>query len=199
VAEVRLAYIVEGHGEIESVPRLVRRIAARLDPTLQIRDAEPIRLAKGRMLRSTDFEGAVERAARTIGSRGGLLVVLDGDDDCPAQLGPRLLARAVRQRSDVRIGVVVAQREFEAWFLAGAHSLRGFRGLAAELVAPPDPESVRDAKGWLSARMAGDLHYVPTVDQKALVARFDLDQARRASSFDKCYREITRLLTADRA
>ena len=33
-----------------------------------------------------------------------------------------------------------------------------------------------------------------TVDQPKLTARFDFDQARRTDSFDKCYRDIVRLL-----
>ena len=31
-------------------------------------------------------------------------------------------------------------------------------------------------------------------DQPALAALFDIEQARRADSFDKCYRDIVRLL-----
>ena len=36
--------------------------------------------------------------------------------------------------------------------------------------------------------------YRVTQDQPALAAQFDLEQARKADSFDKCYRDIVRLL-----
>ena len=92
------------------------------------------------------------------------------------------------------IGVVLAKHEFEAWFLAAAESLRGFRSLDTSLSAPPDPESIQGAKEWLSGHMSGAGGYRETVDQPALAARFDLEKARAAPSFDKCYRELTRLL-----
>ncbi|MEI7672545.1 MAG: hypothetical protein WCK00_10580 [Deltaproteobacteria bacterium] len=38
---LRLAAIVEGHGEVEAVPVLIRRIAAELDPSLFLQ-VEPI-------------------------------------------------------------------------------------------------------------------------------------------------------------
>ncbi len=36
--------------------------------------------------------------------------------------------------------------------------------------------------------------YRETTDQPALAALFDIEQARKADSFDKCYRDIVRLL-----
>lgn len=92
--------------------------------------------------------------------------------------------------------MVLAKCEFEAWFLAAAESLRGRRGLAHDLQSPVDPEAVQGAKEWLSQRMGSSERYTETLDQPALAAAFDLAMARRADSFDKCYREIVRLLTA---
>ena len=91
--------------------------------------------------------------------------------------------------------MVLAKHEYEAWFLASAESLRGRRGLAADLTSPPDPEAIRDAKGWLSNRMATG-KYREVLDQPAFTAAFDLAQSRRADSFDKCWREITAVLAA---
>ena len=54
--------------------------------------------------------------------------------------------------------------------------------------------AVRDAKGWLSERMESNRKYGETLDQPALAALFDIEQARQADSFDKCYRDIVRLL-----
>ena len=41
-----------------------------------------------------------------------------------------ILERAASVRSDRRIQVVLAQREYEAWFLAAADSIAGYRELA---------------------------------------------------------------------
>lgn len=54
---------------------------------------------------------------------------------------------------------------------------------------------IRGAKEWLTARMAEGRHYVETLDQPALTACFDLQQARRAASFDKFFRDISAVLT----
>jgi hypothetical protein len=130
-----------------------------------------------------------------VGPGGRVLVLLDADDDCPANLARFLLERA-RGHTDLDVSVVLAKREFEAWFLAAAESLRGRRGLSHDLSAPGHPEDVRGAKEWLSHRRTDGHAYSAPIDQPALASAMDLELARRAPSFDKCYREICRLLRA---
>lgn len=193
--EVNIACIVEGHGEVEAVPILIRRLASRNDPSISVRVVSLIRKSRNKLVRPGELERAVELVARRIAPLGAILVLLDSDDDCPALLGPTLLARARQARDDLPVAVVLAKREYEAWFLAAASSLQGTRGLQYDLTSPDDPESIRGAKEWLSARMSGNQHYVETLDQPALTALFNLDQARQSDSFDKCWREIDRLLS----
>ena len=190
---VKIGCIVEGHSEVAAVPILIRRIAADLHHELQI-ITHPVRLPRTKVEQVDSLEKAIKLAARKIGRPGALLIILDSDDACPAQLGPELLQQAVKIRSDLPIAVVLAKCEFEAWFLAAAESLRGLRGLKNEIQAPSNPEGIRDAKGWLSSQMEGDRTYDEVNDQPALTARFDFKQARQASSFDKCHRDIVRLL-----
>jgi hypothetical protein len=194
VTPPQIACIVEGHGEVEAVPVLIRRIAAAVDPTLRVITPPPLRVPKNKLLKPGELERSVDLAARKTSGTGSVLILLDSDDDCPAHLGPEVLRRATQARRDLPIGVVIAKREFEAWFLAAAPSLRGQRGLPADLQPPADPEAIRGAKEWLSRQMAN--RYSETLDQPALTARFDLTQALQADSFDKCHREITRLLTS---
>lgn len=192
-----ISCIVEGHGEVSSVPILLRRIAEGHDPALSVRVPPPLRVSADKLRRPGELERYVELAARRVGTAGGVLVLLDADDDedCPARVGPELLARSVAQRNDVPISVVLAKREFESWFLAAAASVSGKRGLALELEGPDDPEEVRGAKEWLRRHMSPGTTYAPTQDQPALTAVFDLNTARVTSpSFDKCHREVTRLL-----
>lgn len=188
---MKLGVIVEGHGDVFSAPVLIRRIAERLGlPALEI--PRPHRVPRGKLLKESEVRRAIELMARKTAPDGALLVLLDGDDDCPAELGPRLLAWATAERSDRRIAVVVAKRELEAWFLAAARSLRGRRGLPDDLEPPPAPEDVRDAKGWLHARMPNG--YSETLDQPALASVVSLEEAEACSSFAKLVRDLHRLI-----
>jgi hypothetical protein len=196
MGQVTIASVVEGDGEVSALPVLLRRIAERhgiWDCGLP----RPYRMTRSRLVRPGGIEAAVGAVARHVRGRGGVLVLLDADDDLPCVLGPELLGRARSARSDLQIGVVLARSEFESWFLASAASLAGCRDLADPLVPPDDPERLRDAKGWLSHRMTAH-PYKPTVDQAALTQQFDLDRARTgSSSFDKLWRDVSRLLGAN--
>ena len=156
---------------------------------------DPIRVPRDRLLRRNELERYVELAARTSGRNGRVLILLDADDDCPRDLAPQILSRARSARGDRLIQVVLAKREYETWFVAAAKSVAGHQGLQSVTVPPADPESLRNAKGWLSARMPRDRSYSPTRDQSPLTAVFDLEQARRgAPSFNKMWRAVMELL-----
>lgn len=189
---MRLATIVEGHGDAEAAPELIRRIAASI--SREVEALRPIRIPRQRLLKAGELERTVEFAARQAGPGGGVLILLDADNDCPAELATELLARARARRSDREIRAVLAKTEFEAWFLASAASLRGKRGLRSDLAPPDDPESIRDAKGWLSSAMRDGRSYREVLDQPAFAAVMDLNEARRAPSFDKFWRDIESLL-----
>ena len=134
----------------------------------------------------------------SVGSNGGILVILDSDDDCPAELAPNLLARVRSARGDLPSAVVLPNKEFESWFLAAASSLRGHRGFPDDLESPTQPETIRGAKEWLAQRVPTRA-YSSNVDQASLTQVFSFDLARRAPSFDKCYREVIRLLETVRS
>jgi hypothetical protein len=188
---VKLGLIVEGHGEVEAAPVLVRRVLRVLAPELHPVILRPHRVARGQLVKEAELQRAIEFTARKVGEGGRILVLLDADDDLPCELGPRLLESARKKRPDRAISVVVATREYEAWFLAAAESLSGFRGLPEGLVAHPSAETVRNAKGWLDRLMPDG--YRETIDQPAFTNQFDLVAARRMDSFDKLVREIGHL------
>jgi hypothetical protein len=191
---IKFGCIVEGHGEVQAVPVLIRRIAADLYPELAIDIPRPIRVHRDQVVKDDELEREVEFAARKIQGQGAILIILDSDDDCPAELGPALLHRVSQVFHNVPIAVVLAKHEFEAWFLAAAESLRGERGLRSDIDSPSDPEAIRGAKEWLRDRMQSGKTYRSKRDQPALATLFDIEQARQADSFDKCYRDIVRLL-----
>lgn len=193
---VRIAAIVEGHGECEAIPVLIRRIALTIDPGFEPFILPPIRVPASRLIKTGELERSVELAARKLSGKGGILVLLDCDWKycCPALEAPALLNRARTARSDMLISVILAKKEYEAWFLAAAESLRGKRGLPDDLQMPVDPECIRDAKGWLSQYMPRGRSYAETADQAAFTSLFDLEMARRSDSFDKCYRDVRTML-----
>lgn len=190
---VKIGCIVEGQGDVEAVPVLIRRVAADLYPELPI-ITHPIRVNRNKIVKVDNLEETIDAASRKVGRQGGIFIILDSDDDCPAKLGPELLQRALKVQGNLPIAVVLAKCEFETWFLAAAESLRGQRGLKNNLQPPNNPEEIRGAKEWLTHQMESNRKYRETLDQPALTARFDFKQARQASSFDKCYRDIARLL-----
>ncbi len=89
MSPLAIACIVEGHGEVEAVPILIRRIVERIDPSLFVRIQRPLRITRSQLLRPRELERAIELAARQVGPQGGILVLIDSDDDCPAELGPQ--------------------------------------------------------------------------------------------------------------
>src|SRR4030042_5362988 len=180
MTEVRIAAIVEGHGECEAVPILIRRIAETIDPGFVPRVLPPLRVPASRLLKEGEIERSVGLAARKLQGRGGIVIIVDCDweDGCPAEDGPMLLKRSVAARGDLPIAVVLAKREFEAWFLAAADSLRGKSGLPGDLESPAYPESIRGAKEWLTEKMPPGRAYAETTDQPTFTAIFDMNSAR---------------------
>ncbi len=191
---IELASIVEGDGDVEALPVLLRRLALTRQRLVYPTIHRPIRFPRTKLHKAGELERYCELAARKTRRRGAVLVLFDSDDDCPKHLAPQLVDRVQKAILEVPCAVVLANREFEAWFLAAAQSIAGQRALAANLTRPVDPESVRGAKDWLSNHMTGHGTYSETVDQAALAGLFDLDEARRSRSFDKLCREFDRLL-----
>ena len=182
----RIAVIVEGKGEVQAVPVLLRRIVAEVAPATTARIARPIRVPRDRIVQEGELERYLNIAVKHGGPDAGILILLDANGDCPAELGPKLLKRARQARPDKRIHLVLAKREYEAWFIAALESV-----VSDAPSAPADPEAIRGAKEWIRRHQP----YRPTVDQAPLTARFDLTEARRnAPSFRKMCRAVHALL-----
>lgn len=192
-----VAAIVEGDGEVAALPLLLRRLGEWRTPGVHSLVCPPIRVRRDRFLnREEEFHRHLMLAAAKCGDEGWILVLLDADDDCPAQLGAQILERARACVPHRRISVVLAKREYEAWFIAAAESLNGQRGFSFDPTESIDAESPRDAKGWLKARMAGG-SYGEATDQPAFSARMDLQLAfERSRSFRKLCDEWSRQVPA---
>jgi Domain of unknown function (DUF4276) len=189
--------IVEGHGEVNAVPVLLRRLAHERLERYDVQVFPPHRVPKGRMLNTNALERAATLGRRRIierGGRGGVMLLLDADRECPATLGRELLLRLRGAVQDLPTSVVLAKREYEAWFLAAASSLRGHERVRDTADAPADPEAIAGAKEYLVRELlVPEAAYSETVDQVAFTALMDFAQALRCRSFQKLCGDVARI------
>lgn len=183
--------IVEGHGDVEAFPVLLRRLVAEAGG-LTVGIGRPIRRRRHELVRESDVQKAV-RLALLQQNCGAILILFDGDTDCPAELGPEVRAWALASAGKIPCEVVIAHREYEAWFLAAIESLRGIRGIRSDAESHPSPEDPIGAKEQLEARMQAGRSYMERTDQPALSARFSMQDAYRGS---RSFRKLTGSLGA---
>lgn len=187
--------IVEGQSEERAISGLIRRVLYARD-VFDVPVARPFRVKRQRLVRVGELERSIVQAERSRAGASSILVLLDADDDCPADLSKELLDRA-RSQTDLPVRVVFPQLEVEAWILAAVESVRGVRGIRADAEPPSDPEVVRDAKRALTRLMDGERGYVATDDLPALLEGLDLLLAeRRSPSFAKFVRDLQNLIQA---
>jgi len=175
--------IVEGQGEETAVPVLLRRLRDEAQ-AWGLDVGKPLRRRRPQLVKKDSLQIAVRVAA--LRDCVGILIIFDADDDCPKELGPELQEWARDAAGGKACAVVMANREYEAWFLASIEALRGTAAILPDATSHPDPETPRDAKGQLTWRMQSGASYSPTVDQAPLTAHLDLASAyRQCRSFRK--------------
>ena len=192
------ATVVEGHGEVAALRVLIATVVAHIGSEVYPVVPTPLRVPRGTLLRTPGaLENYAAQAIQLSDPRARLLVLLDSDDECPAELGPRLLQRLDSRFPDRPISINVANREYESWFIASAESIAGHIGVDPfHSTMPSNIETIRGAKEWLSRNL---LHrrYKETTYQAAFSSAIDVPLARsRSQSFDRFCREVERLLRA---
>jgi Domain of unknown function (DUF4276) len=167
--------IVEGHGEVSAFPVLLRRLRD-LSQAFAMDVNAPIRRKRSELVKEDGLRRSVQLAVMQP-MCGCIIVLFDSDDDCPKELAPQLQDWARREARNIPCRVIMATREYEAWFLASMESLRGSRGIRHDAVSHSGPETPRDAKSRLEGQMLTERSYSETADQAALSARFDMRPA----------------------
>jgi hypothetical protein len=186
---MKLYPIVEGYGEVEAAPVLLRRLLAEAG-CQHIGIGHPIRRKQSQFRNKEGLQAGV-RLALLQPECAAILILFDGEDDCPKELAMKVRAWAREAAAGKPHGVVVAYREYETWFLAALESLRGQFGISDDAVAPANPESKRDAKGALEEFMPPARAYYERGDQPGMSARLDMGLAhRRNRSFRKLVKTI---------
>jgi len=194
--QLRVAAIVEGHGEYESIRSLLTRIWTEVLGGDYIEVLQPIRHKRQQLAKQGGMARAIQLAALKLANAPGaampsaVVVLVDADKDLPCVLAPELLTWAKSERSDIDIICIVANIMYETWFVAAAESLRDYLSLPVGMMAPEDPEKQRHGKGWIERCFKGT-KYSETQDQPAMTAKMDLAICRaRSPSFDKLCREL---------
>jgi hypothetical protein len=190
---MRIQPIVEGDGEVKAVPELLRRLRNEA-MVFEIEVNRPIRRRRHELVNEVLLRKAVQLALLQP-ECGSVLILFDADDDCPKELAAKLQQWAQDEARSMPCAVVIAKREYEAWFLATIESLRGKRGIRLDATSHNNPEYFRGAKELLEQRMSSGCSYSETIDQVALTAQFDLCEAYiRCRSFQSMVKAFGRLI-----
>lgn len=189
----RLLPIVEGEGDERAVPELLRRILHHHE-RFDVEVLKPHRrgeLPKVKANFSRFFQTALLEDASVI-------CVLDYDcttcDDAERdEQELRTLAKGVNAQAGFEACLIV--KEFESLFLCDPVATRAALPLIdAKLDFPAKPESVRDAKGWLSEAQPKGAAYKPTAHQAKIVSYLNLDHLLEQSpSYRRLSRAVLRL------
>jgi hypothetical protein len=171
-----LGLVVEGRGEVQAVPLLLRR---RLSGRGVYRDlvGRPVSCnGRENALKPKGIEGKVAVAAVRPGCRC-VLVLLDGEGDPVCELGPELLRRSRDVAAGKEVVVCLADRKYEDWLVASAESLQ-----VPGLTYRPDRDSVSVLKEALlpskyikpswQPRLSHDLDFELASGRNPSLARF---------------------------
>ena len=80
--------MVGGYGEVHALPVLLRRFIEAAQ-TREIKTARPLRGTRDQLARKEDLQKFIRVVLKQPACRA-MLVLLDGNSECPAELGPRL-------------------------------------------------------------------------------------------------------------
>lgn len=213
----RIVLFVEGEGEADAAPRLVKKLLTEQDAWDAVAlDPNPFRVGQINKVAKNDYREWKRKLAASLKRRnvGGVLLLLDGDvkkvgrnEFCAAAEARALASQAVHVGAGATysVAIVFARQEYESWLIAGAESLAAQslpdgRSLAADANAPDSDleEQPRDAKGWFNKIIEGG--YKPTRDQAALTELVDLQAIRRRGmrSFRRLETAVSELVSAIR-
>lgn len=165
--------VVEGHGEISALPTLIRRLAY-AGSYYEFKLLEPIRRKYSELTSESTLKKSIELALQF--NPDVILVVFDSDDFCPKSDAIRFKKWATASARKKRCEITMANREYEAWFLASIESLRGKCNVKPDATYEKDPEARRSAKEALEELMEPP-HYSETQHQVKMTAQFDMGMA----------------------
>ena len=179
--------IVEGDGEVEAVPVLLRRLAGEFG-VAHVPLGRPIRKSRGQLIKREEMEKTIELARRQPGCRA-MLILFDADDSCTKTESAPLQAQATSLARQLPCPLIIANKEYESWFLASLEELSS----SGSLSYPNNPDQKRGAKEELERQLG--IYYNERADQPKFTAIINLRRTyERSRSFRKLVKEFRRLL-----
>lgn len=188
------AVVVEGFGDVPSVPILIGRIGGVFG--ISAYASMPAIRSKG--LTQLKRPGELERWILLAQSRGAdaTLFVVDADDDCPKALSADFWARVAAMGGAVKSPVhfCFIEREFEVWFLTDAEGLRrelpGYSWQDDVRIA--NPSAIRGAKEALN-RLLQDATYKESRDQEIMSKKLDV---KNVYANDRSFKKLVKCITS---
>jgi len=178
--------IVEGHGEANTphagMDPAVKILIAKMLQYVQCWQWFPAKYQPYRLDSCGDFYPHTEnllqvlQAHRKYPDCAAVLVLFDLEDDCPRNVAP-LVVQRIREHKPWPFSIVVvcAYREYESWFLASLETIHPGH------IYPGDPETLRDAKGWLEREFG----YREVLHQAEYTKKLDVSTALKSRSFQR--------------
>ncbi|MBA4420606.1 MAG: hypothetical protein C0391_05615 [Anaerolinea sp.] len=193
----KIVPIVEGPGDIEAVPELLRRILYDLYHVYDWEIAHPLKANNLTTLRN-NVNSFITYAHRIPGC-GAVLILLDLDDGCP-KIEALSLANEIRHTYHFTYPtcVVLAHCEYESWFLASLDTIAGNCDIPEGLSSSSLAENRRGAKECLTRLMPPGIAYKETYHQVRMTQFIDLNLAQtRSRSFRRLCHAISQLITTN--
>ncbi len=148
----KVILLVEGHGDITAVPRLLHNILEELEIYHVYTDRRPIKVGEiARLQKNGELEKFIRYGCLKDGDL--ILLVIDCDDDCPVDVARDFLKRIEAMGAAVskKVGIVFFKKEFESLFLFSIESLATatpeFGWNLGDFDVDRDMEEIRGAKG----------------------------------------------------
>lgn len=178
----RIVTIVEGDGDVQAVPILLSRLLNHYGWSVNWYVSRPIRVGNLGNLKK-NLNRFLELATLEKDC-SAIMILLDLDEGCPKEQS-FALADAIRELQLLYpVAIVMAHREYEAWFLASMQTIAGHCDIPQDVRFDGEVERVRGAKEWLTANMTQSprpRRYKETLHQAEMTTLIDVDLAAQTS------------------
>ena len=190
----RLLIVAEGKGEMVAAAKLVSRLLRDRghDSWIVPEDAYKLGGLPVFLSRPDDTLNLIRRK-----NPDAVLFLSDLDRGCPKDDAPTAAEIFRSARLPFPTAVVLAQCEYEAWVIASIETVAASDSrLPGDLTCEVEPESIRDAKGWLTSHLPDGVSYKPTLDQARYTSAIDVARVfERSRSFRRLCHALDQLAT----
>lgn len=174
---VGMLLVVEGQGDVASVPILTRRVLTEVYHRHDVKLAKPQRRGEFNKVKS-NFSRYLKIALL---EQIPILWVMDCDDGDPVVHQHELEDLLTVEHVTQPVQFVLMVKEYESLFLAEKKAAQSVLKIKDSVTFPANPENIRGAKEWLSKHMGGGYSYKETLHQEKLTAKLELNELRMTS------------------